>query len=158
MIFCVAVLAYILGVCSKRLYKWIADRLFFTFILSFLLESYLDLCLFVMLNFRYINTETDGDFSSVAFAFIFSIFILGLPILTLVLMNKYEEGKSYDILFEGLKKKSKWCLCFSFMFMLRRALFAAVLVFLGEYPMLQVIAIVLMSLLLLIYTIAVRPF
>ena len=75
--------------------------------------------------------------------------------------NKYTrhpEASNYCILFGGYRKDSKLALSFEFVFILIHFLIGMVLGLLYSHPFIQAIIILVLCIILLIYTLAIRPF
>jgi hypothetical protein len=75
--------------------------------------------------------------------------------------NKYTrhpEASNYCILFGGYRKDSKLALSFEFVFILIHFLIGMVLGLLYSHPFIQAVIILVLCIILLIYTLAIRPF
>jgi hypothetical protein len=72
--------------------------------------------------------------------------------------TRHPDASNYCILFGGYRKDSTLALSYEFIFIFTHFLIAMVLVFLYMSPFIQAILILVLCILLLIYTIAIRPF
>lgn len=136
--------------CCQKLYKKISNILFFNFIISFTLESFLELCLVILLNLTSVISlylifqfcwETNGDKAALLVSIILAMYLLFLFLMTVFIITRrrnrlYEESYLNTVgdLYNAQKKEGKWASAYQIFFMLRRAIFAFIMIFLGDFP------------------------
>jgi len=109
------------------------------------------------------GNSTD-KFASV-FTFLSVIVLLGFPVGVWTFlwrkMSSLEEEnmkKLFGSTYEELRTNSRAALLFNVVYMVRRLFFAAVTVYLNEWPSIQVILVIFHCLVVLMYLMSVRPF
>eukprot|EP00347_Sterkiella_histriomuscorum_P012080 403369967 len=160
-----------IGIYSKifmKLYQAISSRLFFNLILRIFLECYLEFSLNTLLNVYDLNFDSHSDIFSSLFAITVFIISVNFPFIIWYLMYKNIK----DLKTEKLKSKigalymevrveqedAKLCIFFSVIYVLRRLLFNISAVAIKKYPFCQIQVLIMQSIMIMVYLVAVRPF
>ena len=165
--FCFLILYLLCGWCRwcKRCLLAMAGAIFMNFYIRFFLESYLELCLSSMLRLQMLEF---GVISS-SFHSSLSIGVLALvvifPVLTgayLVCRKKQARRKKFQKRFGelvlGLKLKKQSALLYPVLFMIRRLIYAVLLINLLDRSVYQVQLIIVKTCAFMIYIGSVRPY
>lgn len=145
--------------------KKVNDKLFFNIYIRFGLECYLELCLSSMIRFKNFNNDTYSDRFHSTFATMIFVAVLlyaGFSLVFLQLrfasLNNEESTARFGDLYLGVKTKDRTAVLFPFVFMLRRLLYASILVFWSQQNYFQIQTIIFKCSLIMIYTGYFRPF
>jgi hypothetical protein len=125
-----------------RLITWLNEIVYHNLLIRFFIESYLQIVICAYINFSKIQLK--GPLA-ISFSSIFSLIILGLAVIMIFhnylvhrllhkLPNALDTLKSFSAYFDSLKYPFPSKIDNTTWFLLRRFLFAAVIVQLSQYP------------------------
>ena len=150
--------------CFQSLVNKILSKLMFNSVLRSLMQTYLLTCISTLTSLLNVNlTHTQGkvDF---AIAICIIIFAISFPIFTVKFLRRNKDKLSepafkskYDSIYQNVDYYKDEALSHTSFFLTRRLLFAFVIVFCGKSLVLQVFLADILSTLILIYFITVKP-
>ena len=155
-----------------NLHEKLKKQLFWSTALRFIFEAYLELVICVTIALLNLNWDKD-NFSvqySAVFTIIFALAVLVMPLFSSLFyyckIDSVEEmvfREKYGTLYEGLqldmeKNKRKSALVYPFLFIFRRLVFTATIVFMVHFTWLQISVQIASSLTLAVYFVSVWPF
>ena len=145
--------------------SYVNSKLYFNIYIRFALEAYLELSLSSMIRFKNYRWENGNERFHSTFATIiylgllvflcFSLFFLQTNFLTL---NSESSRRRYGDLYLGLQTRERTALVFPFVFMMRRLIYAGILVYWSERNYFQIQTIIFKCSLIMIFTGYMRPF
>jgi hypothetical protein len=144
----------------QKLYNKLHQKIFFNSFLRSIQKGYLAFCLAIMISLE----KAKDDAKQKAISSVIAAFLLSLPIFAVIFFRKYihrfseEDFKlRYGSLYLNLKENSLVAMGHTILYFVRRLIYAAIIVFAGDYPSLQNIIFVLSSLALLSFQFHVLP-
>ena len=144
---------------GMRFYQFLKNELIFSFLLRLLFVSYLPLG---FSSFIQLSRPSSAHLCSLVSTYIILALLLAYPVIILILILKKNKDqdffKAYGSLCEEIRFEHKLALLFNLLFLLRRVVFILTVTLLVDYPVLQLQVFMLMSLLMLIYLVHVKPF
>ena len=158
-------LIFLWSSCCTRFIDRLLKRLFFNSYIRFWLEAYLELSLSSFIRFKSFNFDNGSEIFHSIFSSVLLLLLLASLTFSLIFLQvryptlAYEKTKEkFGDLYLGLKTSSRCSLLTPFLFMLRRTLYAAILVYWVERPYFQIQFMILHSSLVMIYVGYFRPF
>jgi len=154
---------------DSKLLKWILQALrkqfMFSFILRLVLETYLEICICVLINLKNLQKSTAGDRFATSTTAILSVIVIFLPPVLAVFCTLYRNHlydplfvQRFGALFESLDPNRSISVMYFPAFTLHRLLFAWTAVFLVDSAIYQIQVFCLCSIFYSIYLVTVRPF
>jgi hypothetical protein len=148
----------------QKVVKMIKEKLFFNSVIRFLIQAYLKFCeigCLSLLNLDFSSSEEIG--SSVAGILIFA-FVVIFPLSVFYLMRKHRlilemdaVKPRYGSAYLNIETNKNYAYWLTGIFLVRRLLLAAAVIFLKEIPSIQFIILIISSFLIIIYVIKVKP-
>ena len=149
--------------------------MFYNFIIRYFLESYFEIAIASFINIVEVRSYFIGkcvqrrwdnptyQFSTI-FAMIMGGLSIGFPIIIGVFLLAFKAKlpspnfkAKFESFYENIDISRKTALLYNVLFILRRLINAAVVIFLMDYPGIQVQILIMISLLLLIYLMFIMP-
>ena len=150
--------------CFQKLVNLVMAKLMFNSLLRALMQTYLQTCLSSWFSLQQTSFATSAGKVDFGLALVMIIACIGFIIFAYKFLHRKKDAlrepttkAKYDSLYQNLEYYKKKALSNTSYFLLRRLLFAAVIVFCGFSLVLQVILADILSTLLLIYYITVKP-
>ena len=134
------------------------------------ITGYLEIVFCAIISVKGLTAEDfDGSNKSNLIAALFLVLsLIIMTVLPLILIHvsfkhkdKLDDPEILDkfgFLYEGMKTDSKWCSLFNLFFILRRTIFALILIEMHYHNGLQLIAVVCLSSLMVVYVAHFRPY
>ena len=120
----------------KRCLNMISRKIYWSLYIRFILESFLELCIASLLRFHNIVFDSSSaifhSITSISFLTFLMLFMGGTCVFVIKNFGRLgapEFKRKYGELNLGLKTKDKMAVLYPFFFMMRRAVYAAILVF-----------------------------
>lgn len=107
-----------------------------------IIENYVELMINVLLNYRFLNFDTGEEAASSYTTLVMLVLLTGAPILVTSILvyskpSRLESRKAlraYGTIYEALNVRNDCALMYYPLFLLRRALFAIILIYYVNYP------------------------
>ncbi|CDW88792.1 cadg domain containing protein [Stylonychia lemnae] len=152
---------------ARKAYFYFANKLYYNYFLTFLIEGYISYALISMINIQNLKFDESLQILSSLLALVFFILTVLSPIAIAIFINKsfdyiqaeddlYE--KRYGSLWDTLKRDSRKTLFWNVLFLLKRFAFALTAVFMRESPTAQVQIVVYLNLTTMMYVLYTKPF
>ena len=155
--------------CFQKVCKFLLEKYKFTLLLRLWIQSYLDISIACFIQLSFFSSSERLVVNNIIAAVVVAGLLIATPVTIGIFFHRKKDQldsitedstiyKEYGTLFYELKyKKFKACLTY-FFFTLQRLLFAASLIFLGNYPYLQASINCAVMLLFAGFVIIVRPY
>lgn len=150
---------------AGKLFNAIKKRVFFNLYLRFGLEAYLELALASMLRFKNFNLDDRSAIFHSVFCLAMIVVIFALLAFSLFFLQvrfkdlaKKESKERYGALYLEIKTRERTALLHSFMFKLRRIIYATIVINWQDRNYFQIQTVIFKCSCFMIYTGYVRPF
>ena len=144
--------------CCSRFLDRMKERIFWNTYIRFSFEAFLELSISCMLRIESFSFSTGSNSFHSIFSLVIVIFLVGFTLFVTIYLqvnfrslNEEAKRKKYEAMYLGLETRKRSALFSPVIFMLRRALYAGVLVYLVHRSYFQIQFMVLHSSLIVIY-------
>lgn len=124
----------------EKVYKYLEGILLFNFLFRIIIEGYLKYCNSVFISLKNESFDTISDIINTSFTIVFLILVAASPIYVFIFLKrnkhqleKYEVVLKYEAIYEKINIEKGLAVYYNVMFLVKRLIFSASLVFLGDY-------------------------
>jgi hypothetical protein len=128
------------------MYEWARKKFFHGFYLRFVIESYLEILINIFIHINQMHWETNNDRFSSLFICLFTPLYMGFPLaIAIFLSRRFYDLQinpalytKFEALVASTKSTYRAASLYIFLFLFRHLIFPISLVFLTDWPLLQV--------------------